>query len=240
MRRPQLYYAQCEPIPQTACGPDAEWLCAGWGRCVDAGEECTTSRCCSSPSLGCFLNTTLHDAGGGWHAHCLPLTQGTGRGAQQRVQLFPVQPGQEMESFDAAALNMTDEEYFYLRVSSSGHAFCEGTEAAFCFEAWQARADEAKRAANQLVRRYVRASGLSPLAITGIAVGGILLACCIALCAVAYRRRMQAQLLRLETELAEFRQAKREATEKRRGGEHVAALVEGDEARLGSANESER
>jgi len=225
MRRPLLYYAQCNPIAHTEClssssetGADAEWLCPGWEPWGAPNDECTSSRCCSTPNFGCFLNSSA----GAWHAYCEPLTLGTGR-SSDRVQLHQVAPGEEIINFDAAHSNMTDEEFFYLQVSTK-HAFCEGTPQWRCIEAWR----EQSHHANVVARKFMHEHGLEPAAIAGIAVGGVLLACCALACAFAYRRRMQAQLLQLESELAEFRHAKHEAKEKKKGGEHVAALVTAD------------
>jgi len=233
MRRPQLYYAECNPIQRTTCSTDAgragtEWLCPGWEQCGGAGEECTLSRCCSDPGMGCFLNSTLRSEGGGWHAFCLPATHGTGRGDRNRdgvQQLHQVRPGEELALFDSTSANMTDEEYFYLEVSNN-HAFCEDTPQWRCIEAWRAGSVDA----NRLARSFMRSSGLEPAMIAGLAVGGVLLACCVIVFGLIYRRRMHDQLRNLEAELAEFRQAKRTADEKRRGGEHVLPLTSSTDA----------
>lgn len=206
-----------------------EWLCPGWEDCASPNEECTTSRCCASPEYGCFLNQTLLEAGGGWHAFCeLPSLQKFG--SQGRVQLHQVATGEQLDISNPPDSNMTDEEYFYLQVSTK-HAFCEGTPEWRCLESWQAEASRVLLAANQKARYIFHSSGLHPAAIVGIVLGSVLLACCACIGAVVYRRRMAAHLKKLEAELAGFRQATREATEKKRGGEHVAALVNEDGAK---------
>ena len=89
MRRPHLYYAQCRPLP-SQCNDGDSWLCPGWEKCASADGECTKSRCCTDASHGCYLNETLLEAGGGWHAFC---------------QLPPVKPN--ITSLDANASRAT-------------------------------------------------------------------------------------------------------------------------------------
>ena len=84
MRRPNLYYAQCRPAkwllaaspasgaPGPGCDSSEEWECPGWEECVPEYAECTKSRCCIDKDFSCYLNTTDYEAGGGWHAFCMP------------------------------------------------------------------------------------------------------------------------------------------------------------------------
>ena len=76
-RRPHLYWAQCRPAVQVEdqdgmCKDTPEWLCPGWEKCAAPYAECTKSRCCAETGYGCFLNETLLQMGGGWHAFCQP------------------------------------------------------------------------------------------------------------------------------------------------------------------------
>ena len=67
-RRPHVYWAMCRPaasqVVDVSAGPSDEeagarchdtedWLCPGWERCAEAGEECTVSRCCKSADYRC-------------------------------------------------------------------------------------------------------------------------------------------------------------------------------------------
>lgn len=75
VRRPHMYYAQCRPQAASIadggqCADSNDWLCPGWEVCAAAHGECTQSRCCADSSFGCYLNETLYESGGGWHAFC--------------------------------------------------------------------------------------------------------------------------------------------------------------------------
>lgn len=83
VRRPHLYFAQCQPIGSMAwdatgrCVDGDDWLCPGWEKCAAPKEECTRSRCCSDPEHSCMLDSAALDAGHGWHASCRPTTNET-------------------------------------------------------------------------------------------------------------------------------------------------------------------
>lgn len=151
-------------------------------------------------------------------------------GDEKRMQLHQVTQGEELEIANPPDSNMTDEQFFYMEVSTK-HAFCEGTPEWRCLESWESEASRVLATANRRTREMFRATGLKPAEIVGITLSSIFVACCALVGAFAYRRRMHSHLQKLEAELAGFRQAKREAKEKKLGGEHVASLVDEDGAK---------
>ena len=238
-----LRSAQCRPLATTQChqwsASDAEfsvgesdaWLCAGWEQCATNYGECTRSRCCASAGYGCFLNQSLLDEGGGWHAFCEPGSAGTGRSDTTRVQIHTVGENEAILTHERnlSSVNVSTEMFFYTQVSAK-HAFCEGSAEWRCLQLWQEHAKEFSDFMNEKAIALIDASGLTPAGVAGIGLGSAAMCLATSVFAFLYRRRVSARVIKLEKELAEMREAKRQANEKKRGGEQGISLVGSDEA----------
>ena len=136
----------------------------------------------------------------------------------QRTQLHPVQPGLGEEfTKTPSSMNMTEEEFFYMELSTQ-HSFCEGLPGWNCLQEWRQIADQEARS---LTRSLLHKTGMAPLTVAAVSVGSALLLCCALLCCLVLRRQTQGQLAALKAELEAFRQAK----EKLKGGEQACGLV---------------
>jgi hypothetical protein len=70
------HFAMCKGLPKrpegaakgggsAACQNSPQWLCPGWEKCSPQGADCLSTRCCSNPSLSCYLKSEAE-------AKCLP------------------------------------------------------------------------------------------------------------------------------------------------------------------------
>ena len=51
LRRSSFYYASCEPISSTPCGPGKDFMCAGWEQCMPLSEVQTPFSCHANDAL---------------------------------------------------------------------------------------------------------------------------------------------------------------------------------------------
>ena len=200
-----LYYAQCRPPSDTACGEDQRWACPGWQLCVAANQECTQSRCCVDPDFGCFLNRT--EASTAWRAFCEPRGDST----MDQMELHILSDGDELMQNSS---DLVTPEYFYVNVISSD-AFCEGTPEWRCLSSWQQQATGYLASINSEASRVLDAAGLQPAAVMMITIVSAFLALCAVGCAFVHRRRWRTELGHLEAELSKLRHQTKRSVEDR-------------------------
>jgi hypothetical protein len=190
---------------------------AVWKLVLDAHLHCVYP----GPGFGCFLDESASE----WQAFCEPATEGTARAQRQRTELHvlgddDVVLGQAQRNLSKTVV--TGRKYFYEEVISK-LAFCEGSSESSCFSAWQLRAREyvdASRLSLNAKARLVTES-VEPVTLVAVMLFSSFVALCTCACMLVHRRRLHAHLRKLEAEL----EARREASERARGGEDTAALV---------------
>ena len=214
LRRPHLYWATCRRPSQEMmhgghCKDAPDWLCPGWEKCVAPEEECTKSRCCTNKDYGCYLNQTLLEQGGGWHAFCQPhpIEVNATIANETKVRKGWFNQLSQLEMMSLFSLSRSNSTSGAADLINKTAWLCElGTTEWACKSKWVSSARSYYAYLDKVASDMEHE--LSPVAVFGIVLGSLFAAVCLFVLVVAlvsHHNRVRSRLIQAELELDALR-----------------------------------